>query len=593
MSAFYFPLTLGRPRSAPRDDERRRPPELQAWREGVRPVRPEVERIAGDRIYRDLLRPAGPGYTLVTGEPGSGKSTLLEQWRQQWAKDAPSPRLGLVVPVLVRFRSLNHCAANLLATGSEEDLALALWAEHLRPDAATPALTDFYRRNPRLWTPLWLLDGLDEAAEHLRAEAFLRRLAHLPGRVCLSCRTAIAQALRPALQPGLGAGGSLEIQPLNACEQRDFLAQSLGDKTRAATLHRRIASNTQMRELAGNPLLLDLIALVGEEVDLPASRAAFYERAVAKLWTKVEPTERARSLRAGRDATLTALAEAVGLAEIEFHLDAVDSALGSHPAGLRDAMVTAGLLRIDDERVRAGFLHLTFQEYYLARALAGRPFAEVLREHWSSPRHEETLALLLAMVAARDAVAADAALLGLVEWGLKTHRNTPETLWKLGRSPLRVVLHLVMRSGIGLKRFPGLHTAVTAALEREHRLCFAMAADAATPPDILAKLAEDHSGYVRSSVVQNPTTPPDILIKLAEDPNFGVRKSVAGNPATPPDVLVKLAEDQEKWVRGGVAKNLATPPDILAKLAEDREEEVRNSVAENPATPPDILAKLA
>lgn len=597
MSGFYFPLTLGRPSAAPRDDERRRPPELDAWREGVRSSRQEVERIPEEGIFRDLMRSAGPGYTLVTGEPGAGKSTLLEQWRRRWAQEAPAPRLGLVLPVLVRFRSLNRYAADLLNTRSDPELAQALWAEHLRPDADTPALNNYYQLDPRLWTPLWLLDGLDEAAAELRTEEFLRRLGNLPGRVCLSCRTAIAQSLRPALQPGLRAANSLEIQPLDAREQRDFLAHSLGDETRADTFHRRIATNTQMRELAGNPLLLDLIAQVGEEVDLPASRAAFYERAVAKLWTKVTPDDRADDLRENRDTVLTALAASVGLTHIEFPIARLDAALKraeeAKPADLRGALVTSGLLRLDRKRSTASFLHLTFQEYYLARALADDPFAEVLREHWASPRYEETLGLLLAMTAETDAAAADRALIGLVEWGLDTHRADPTVLWGIGSSPLRTALHLVSRSGLGLPSFVGLDLAALAAMKQEPRLHLPLSVDPAAPPDVLARLAGDEDGLVRESVAKHPATPPGILAQLSDDNYTLVRRLVARHPSTPPDTLARLAADECEEVSWDVAGNPATPTDILAILAADEDPMARWCVASNPATPPDILARLA
>ena len=49
-----------------------------------------------------------------------------------------------------------------------------------------------------------------------------------------------------------------------------------------------------------------------------------------------------------------------------------------------------------------------------------------------------------------------------------------------------------------------------------------------TPPDVLAKLAEDRD--VRGSVAGNPSTTVGVLMKLAEDKDGSLRCRVAGNP---------------------------------------------------------------
>ena len=43
----------------------------------------------------------------------------------------------------------------------------------------------------------------------------------------------------------------------------------------------------------------------------------------------------------------------------------------------------------------------------------------------------------------------------------------------------------------------------------------------------------------RAAVARNPNTPPEVLAKLAEDEYWDIRQAVAENPNTPPEVLAK------------------------------------------------------
>lgn len=94
-------------------------------------------------------------------------------------------------------------------------------------------------------------------------------------------------------------------------------------------------------------------------------------------------------------------------------------------------------------------------------------------------------------------------------------------------------------------------------------------------------------------LAENPATPPEVLALLAEDEDWRVRIRVAKNPATPPEVLVLLAEDPVLEVRIEVGRNTHTPIESLKKLAEDPERGVRFWVAVNPSCPEDLRAEIA
>ena len=338
---------------------------------------------------------------MVTGEPGSGKSWLLQELWNVWARADPAPQLGLAVPVLVRLRDLDP---EDVAPRDPGVLADRLWQCRVWTEGSV----FIGRQEGRVWYPLWLLDGLDELSGGLQTDDLFQRLAGLPGRTCITCRTAIAQAKARELQRYVVSGGHLELLPLSQEEQREFLTVFFeGNEERAAALHQRVRANPQLRELAGSPLLLSLIAEVGDKVaTLPGARAAFCRDAVAELWGRRVKSSDQERLRSHRDQALTTLAAGMTLERIIVPMDILDRALdtadieSSARRPLVEAIRASGLLRIAREKVE--FLHLTLQEYYLARHLARRAFADVLEDLWDKPRYEETLALLIGVAVDQD-----------------------------------------------------------------------------------------------------------------------------------------------------------------------------------------------
>jgi hypothetical protein len=444
-----------------------------------------------------------------------------------------------------------------------------------------------------------LLDGLDELPGEQQTDHLFRRFAALPGRICVTCRTAIAQANKRELQPYVAPGGHHELLPLNEREQQDFLACCFeGDQERAAALCRRVRANSQLRELAGSPLLLGLIAEVGETT-LPAMRTAFYREAVAEFWRRRVKSDEQERLRPHRDRALTALAATMTLEHVVAPMETLDQALaavdveGSARPLLVEALKTSGLIRVAREKVE--FLHLTLQEFYLARHLGSGAFANALEDLWDKPRYEETLALLIAIAGDEGRInEVDQAVVEFIDGKLERHRHEPAALWRKSRSPLRLVFHVLGRAGINVempsltwRRLQGLMAEDTVLLR------LALAADRRSPAEVVTRLANDDDVNVRRGVAQNTATPGAVLARLASEDDADVRRRLAQNTATPANVLVRLAGDDDADVRCSVARNAATPVKVLARLADDDDADVRDAVAQNAATPVEVLARLA
>jgi hypothetical protein len=600
--AFYYPRRLGtRPlRSAQKEDrpeKKSAPRRYEVWREGVALVWTEYEESPEDQVLTDLHSAPANKFTLILGEPGAGKTSLLENWFVQSAsRVATQPQLGMVLPALIHLRSVPQATWKI---DNEDAFADELWniainAKALIDGPHAEAAKDLYSGPGRFFQPLWFFDGLDELPNEIADRLFYRKLVNLPGRKVISCRTAVYQTLRDVVDAFRAR--EYEVMGLEPEEQLPFLQHAIAaingespeTNLRAQQLFDEIQRNLSVRLLAGNTLMLNLMAEVaaGEEQDteLPISRAKFYEKAVDRLWyRKLRERGNLLRLRKERDQFLTQKAVEFGLAKLHGDLDA-DSAL-------EEALRASGLIRFYEEDGRFEFLHLTFQEYYLARSLARTELKPVLEQYWSDARYEETLGLLISLLFQEGQIhKIEEAVLSLIEWGRETHRKDPQTLWRLGRSPLRTVLHILSRSSIHLQQ---LQTSLLAFLNQTTAFCRqAIAADNTTPSDVLASLAADENADIRSTVAGNQSTPMEVMARLAKDKESSVRETVAAS-ASSPSVLMLLASDESAAVRLALTQNFDIPEEVLEHLTGDENIDIRQSVAEAFNAPAGILIRLA
>ncbi len=128
-----------------------------------------------------------------------------------------------------------------------------------------------------------------------------------------------------------------------------------------------------------------------------------------------------------------------------------------------------------------------------------------------------------------------------------------------------------------------------------------LAADPATPPEILCFLTEDPSVAVRRAVAENPRTPNAADVALSRDPDMSVRcllaRKLVGDGLDAGErrklwrmgftILETLMRDKMVQVRQVLATGFSAaadaPPDIVSGLAFDREENVGSRIlAESP-----------
>jgi len=543
--------------------------------------------------------PATHSYSLLLGEPGSGKSTLLKEWFKRAASGDALTLLGLGVPVLVRLRDV---PISYWSAYEPQELADILWQKGLAASAyLSPDWSNIYsRRSERLVSPFWLLDGLDELPLDVLNETLYSGLATLPGRKLLTCRTATYGSLRREADQFKQA--EFEIVGLTLPEQSQFLAIWSENNSRPLEqLEYDIARNIQLRQLAENPFMLDLMAEVAsakwdELNSYPMGRSDFYRKAINSVWhRKLHSFPAELRQDRSRDVYLAGAASKMGVDKVQTELRPIDEIL-------ENALRLSGIIRINEPQGTFEFSHLMFQEYYLAKSLEPCRFNETLALHWTDPRWEETLGVLVSSLcqSGREKEVVEG-LSWLLKHGETAHNGSwktlwrqPKSLWKIRRSPARLIAHILSRSAIKNEDeqhewLPQLHLLVKPSTSILRLL--AMAADPLTPLELLNWFVQFQNDDIRKAAASNPALPIDNLARLTHDPAESVRVKLARISRLPLEHISVLASDQSTDVRAAVADRADLSFEVQRQLAQDPSADVRRRLASNESIHQIIAAK--
>lgn len=230
------------------------------------------------RSVVELFQDRGSRLLVILGDPGSGKSSLLQFISLQWAEYAGHDLETLEVPLLIELREY--------ARNRQDGLAKD-FLEYLHSGAGVVCRFDQHSIVERLKTgkAALLFDGLDEVFDLEQQREICADIARFSNdyphaRMFVTSRIIgyKAQTLRDA------GFRHFMLQDLDSDQINDFLNRwhSLAYPVRTEGEEKKrllvmaIAESKAIRELAGNPLLLTMMAILNRTQDLPRDRAELH-----------------------------------------------------------------------------------------------------------------------------------------------------------------------------------------------------------------------------------------------------------------------------------------------------------------------------
>jgi predicted NACHT family NTPase len=256
--------------------------ELERYRKVYieQPIRPVLEMVGDPTVPVGAQGLAPLPYVVILGDPGSGKSTLLQYIALTWA-ERPLNELPLhSIPLLIELRTY----ARDKRVGQCRDILTFLHAGNIAWRLNQQRLHEELKAG----RVIALFDGIDEVFDpELRDEVvtdihrFTNDYPNVQVIVTSRWLGYKAQRLR-------GAGfrhfmlQDLDDEQIEAFIQRwhnlTFLDNA--DKVRKRErLQKAVHDSKSIRELAGNPLLLTMMAILNRNQELPRDRPELYNQA--------------------------------------------------------------------------------------------------------------------------------------------------------------------------------------------------------------------------------------------------------------------------------------------------------------------------
>ncbi|MFL6333477.1 MAG: NACHT domain-containing protein [Pyrinomonadaceae bacterium] len=398
------------------------------------------------RSVLDALTDAAHQHSVILGDPGSGKSTLARYLLLSLLGVEGDTKLRRAfeghLPLLVELRSYAGLRAE-----SKCDTFLQ-FVEYLSQEEGwgldAKALEHYLKEDGRA---VVVFDGLDEIFDPEEREAAARRIAgfaasYPKARVVVTSR--VIGYRRKVLTDA--EFSHFTLQDLDERQVEQFIdrwyALALDERpeearARRERIMRSFKDSPSIRQLAGNPMLLTIMAIIGKNQELPRERWKLYDHAASVLihhWD-VERHLRDRHLDApfiGEDEKKEMLRRlafkmqdgAGGLAGNYIHRDDLkdefETYLRDRFAQIPPAATTIARAMIDQFRERNfilslhganlyGFVHRAFLEFFCASSLVQKfektkertiegLSRDIYGAHWEDQTWHEVLRLICGMI---------------------------------------------------------------------------------------------------------------------------------------------------------------------------------------------------
>jgi predicted NACHT family NTPase len=516
-------------------------------------------------------------YIVILGDPGSGKSTLLQYLALNWATSPLDNVISLRIPLLIELRTY-------MRRREDKECHNFLEFFHKCSGAISHLNQHKLREQLQAGKALVMFDGLDEVFDPGKREDVITDIHRFTNeypkvQVIVTSRVIGYKAQRL----GDAEFRHFILQDLEAEQIQDFIYRwhkltfnDEADKLRKLErLQRGIATSKSIAELAGNPLLLTMMAILNRNQELPRDRAELYNQASRVLLHQWD-VERALIEDKRLDPkTIDYKDKQAMLRQVAYYMQTSEKGLAGNLISASDLekILTDYLKTIEFDKPREtakvminqlrtrnfmlcflgadyyAFMHRTFLEYFCAwefvwqfketQTLTIEELkSEVFGKHWQDETWHEVLQLITGMIEPKFAGE-------IIEYLIKLYSDE--------------------------KEFSILSLAVKCLVEVRNRSVIASTADK------LIKLLKDrakadNNWYVRRAAVQalasNFKDHPDTLFLLKDrakaDNNEGVRgaaleelaRNFKDNPYTLPFLKERATQYKDWEVRDRAVQEL-------------------------------------
>ncbi|MEG5068575.1 HEAT repeat domain-containing protein, partial [Microcoleus sp. B3-D2] len=376
-------------------------------------------------------------YIVILGDPGSGKSTLLQYLALNWARSPLNSVTSLPIPLLIELRTY-------IRSGESGHCKNFLEFFHQSPGSICHLNQHQLQEQLKAGDAVVMFDGLDEIFDTGKREdviTAIHRFTNEYPRVRVIVTSRIIGYKPQRLQDA--EFHHFILQDLNAEQIQDFVRRwheltftDAGEKARIRDrMERALAYSSTIRDLAGNPLLLTIMAILNSGQELPRDRAELYNQASRVLLYQWD-VERSLVEDSRLDPkTIDAKDKQEMLRRVAYKMQAAPQGLAGNIISAEDLenTLTAYLKNKDFDRPRVGakliinqlrtrnfilcflgadsygFVHRTFLEYFCASEVVERLYktpeilleelkTEVFGKHWDDESWQEVLCLIAGLI---------------------------------------------------------------------------------------------------------------------------------------------------------------------------------------------------